>query len=158
MEPHQSSLLIKLIAVKKGLFALILIGISLLSAFSWRNFDLVTAWSETYVVTAEFGFVRWLLTTIAHTDVPTLKWVARLSGPYGVLLGVTAIGLWQGRVWADPLFVVLVGMLIPLEVLELLHQATPSKAIVFAINVVLFTFVCKHWLDNRKPQGLHGAI
>jgi uncharacterized membrane protein (DUF2068 family) len=153
-ERNQSSLLIKLIVVKKGLFALILIGISLLSAFSWRNFDLVSTWSETYVVNAEYGAVRRILETIAQADVPTLKVVARLSGLYGGLLGITAIGLWQGRVWADPLFIILVGILIPFEILELWHQATPTTAIIFVINLLVFTVVCKHWFDSRKQSIL----
>jgi uncharacterized membrane protein (DUF2068 family) len=158
LEPHQPSLLIKLIALKKGLFALVLIGISLLSAFSWRNFDLVTAWSESYIVNAEYGFVRWLLGAIAHAGVPTLRWVARLSGIYGGLLWITAIGLWQGRTWADPLFATLVGVLIPIEVLELLHHATLTKAIIFVINLLVFTVVCKHWLDSRKVKALGETV
>lgn len=158
LEPNQPSLLIKLIALQKGLFALALIGISLLSAFSWRNFDLVTGWSERYLVNAEYGFVRWLLGAIAHSSVPTLKWVARLSGIYGGLLWITAIGLWQGRIWADPLFVALVGVLIPIEVLELLHHATSIKALIFVINILVFTFVCRHWLDHRKVQELTESV
>jgi len=138
--------------LKKGLFAVILITISLLSAFGWRHFALITAWSENYVVTAEYGFVRWLLTAIAHSSVPTLQWIARTSGVYGALLGVTAVGLWQGRTWADPLFAVLIGMLIPIEVFELLHRVTPTKAIIFAINVLIFAFVVKHWLDRRGNE------
>jgi len=154
LETNQPSLLIKLIALKKGLFALILIGISLISTFSWHNFDLIVTWSETYVVTAEYGFVRWLIGAIVRTDISTLKWIARLSGIYGGLLGITAIGLWQGRAWADPLFVVLVGILIPIEALELLHHVTTAKVIIFVINVLVFALVCKHWLDGRKVQEL----
>lgn len=151
-ETDQPSLIMKLIVIKKGIFALVLIAICLISAFSWRNFDQIAAWSDSYLVNAEYGFVRWLIGAIAHSNVPTLKLVARASGLYGGLLGITAVGLWQGRAWADVLFVVLVGALLPLELLETLHKPTTTHVIIFALNILVFGFVLKHWLDRRTSK------
>ncbi len=150
VETTKPSIFIRLIALKKGLFALILLTIAVISGFSWRNYDLVTTWANQYVVGAEYGFVGWLLQHVAHAGVPTLKLIARVSSVYGTLLGVAAIGLWFGKAWADPLFITLVGALIPIEIYEVLHQPTTSKIVIFLLNLAIFLYLLIHWLLSWK--------
>ncbi len=43
---------------------------------------------------------------------------------------IAAIGLWQGKVWAEILVIVLVSASIPLEIHELVNSATVVKVII----------------------------
>ena len=149
MQEHtQASWIIRLIAIKKGLFALILIAIAIVSGFGWRNYDLVTQLANDYVINAEYGFVHWILEHLAHTKAPTLKLISRIAGLYGVLLGTASIGIWFGKSWADPLFLLLLASLLPVEIYEILHQPTTTKLTIFVINAAIFLFFLNHWLSS----------
>lgn len=152
VETTKPSIFIRLIAIKKALFALILIAIAILSGFSWRNYDLIVTWANQYVVTAEYEFVDWLLQHIVHAGVPTLKLIARVSSIYGTLLGIAALGLWFGKAWAEPLFITLVGALIPIEIYEVLHHSTTSKIVIFLLNCVIFLYLLFHWVRSWRSN------
>ncbi len=148
------SLLVKLIVLKKACFSLILITISLLSAWSWRNYDVLTNWAENYLVDAEFHLVQQLLDLVLNTEISNLRLIARLSGVYGMILGIGTIGLWYGKTWAHILFVGLVGMLLPVEILELLHHISPTTLLIFIINLGIFSYLLYHLLSsNHTPQS-----
>lgn len=151
MHPQKTpSLLIRLIALKKGIYALVLLVIAAISAFSWRNYDLVTTWMHQYLLEAEYDLVRWGLEKLSAISLPTLKLIARIAGMYGTLLGIAAIGLWQGKAWADPLFIGLVGLLIPVEIYEVIHAVSLPKVIIFCLNVLIFGVLLAHWLRSRE--------
>ena len=144
------SLLIRLIALQKGAFAFLLILIAIGSMLSWRNYSLLTIWADQDALTAEYALVGWLLEKIVHLGVPTLKRVAAASGLYGTCLGVAAVGLWFGKFWADPMFVGLVGLLIPFEIYEVIHQPSLPKLVLFGGNLVVFGVLLSHLLRTVK--------
>jgi uncharacterized membrane protein (DUF2068 family) len=141
-------LLIRLIALQKGAFAFLLILIAIGSILSWRNYSLLTVWA------AEYALVGWLLEKIVHLGVPTLKLVAAASGFYGTLLGTAAVGLWFGKLWADPMFVGLVGLLIPFEIYEVIHDASLPKLALFVGNLIVFGVLLSHWLRAVKLRAV----
>jgi len=69
----------------------------------------------------------------------TLTGVA-LAG-YALLEGVEAIGLWHGRRWAEYLTFVAAGLLIPLEIYEIIHRPTALKALALALNVAIVAYL-----------------
>lgn len=154
--PVRPALLIRLIALQKGAFAFLLILISIGSLLSWRNYSLLTIWADQDALTAEFALVSWLLEKIVHLGVPTLKRVAAASGFYGTLLGIAAVGLWSGKLWADPMFVGLVGLLIPFEIYEVIDQPSLPKLALFAGNLIVFGVLLSHWLRAVKLRAAAG--
>lgn len=164
-QPSSPSLLLKIVIIKKALFAVLLLIVSLISAFSWRNYDQVTVWANDYLVNGEYGLVHWILETITNSQTATLKLVARVSGAYGLLVAIAATGLWFGKRWADPLFITLVGLLLPVEVYEIVHHASWSKCLLFAINLLIFGVLIAHWVhtwdentaDEANDQELNQA-
>ncbi|MFZ0091159.1 MAG: DUF2127 domain-containing protein [Solirubrobacteraceae bacterium] len=72
---------------------------------------------------------------------------------YAALEGAEAVGLWLGKRWAEYLTFVATTILLPLEIYELIHGATPLKVIGFLINLAVVV-----WLLLRKRLfGLRGG-
>ncbi len=72
---------------------------------------------------------------------------------YAALEGVEAIGLWFGKRWAEYLTFVATAVLLPLEVYEIVHGATPLKVIGFLINVAVVVYL----LVRKRLFGLRGG-
>jgi uncharacterized membrane protein (DUF2068 family) len=83
----------------------------------------------------------------------TLRLVGVALLVYAALEGVEAIGLWSGKRWAEYLTFVSTTVLLPLEVYEIVHGATPLKVIGFIINVVVVVYL----LFKKRLFGLRGG-
>ena len=103
-------------------------------------------------------FDRWLasLSWVSHHDLAlrTVVWLLGL-GPhefrlfglaalvYALLYAVQGIGLWFGRRWAAYLVVAETGLLLPLEVWELLHRFRPLKLVVLVVNLAIVAYLVR---------------
>jgi uncharacterized membrane protein (DUF2068 family) len=150
------SLILKLIIFKKVLFALLLLAISLGSAFSWRHYDQVASWVKTYLLEAEIELSQDMLHLLSYATVTHLQWLARISSLYGVLGLVAAGGLWYGKVWGHLLFALLVGTLIPVEVKELIHHPTPTVILFSILNLAIFGYLLATWRSHQATSA-HAA-
>jgi uncharacterized membrane protein (DUF2068 family) len=72
---------------------------------------------------------------------------------YGALEGIEAVGLWLMKRWAEYLTFLATAILLPLEVYELVHKATPLKVIGFVINVAVVAYL----LYAKRLFGLRGG-
>lgn len=147
---HQRSWVLKLIVFKKALFALVLLTISLTASWSWRNYESLTIWADRYLVDAEYTLVQSLVNFAVNSDINSLRTIARLSGIYGFLLAIATVGLWYQKHWAHILFTTLVGMLLPVEVFELIHELAPPTVLLFTINLAMFLYLLKDLLFPHK--------
>jgi uncharacterized membrane protein (DUF2068 family) len=77
--------------------------------------------------------------------------IALLS--YGVLEAVEAIGLWLGKRWAEYLTFLATSILLPLEIYEIVHEATVLKAVGFIINLAVVVYL----LFAKRLFGLRGG-
>ncbi len=69
---------------------------------------------------------------------------------YAAVRGVEAYGLWRARAWAE-WFAILSGALyVPVEIYELVHDATALKAGVLLVNLAMVGYVCRVRL-GRAP-------
>jgi uncharacterized membrane protein (DUF2068 family) len=73
---------------------------------------------------------------------------------YGILEGIEAIGLWYAKRWAEYLTFVSTTLLLPLEIYEIAHGATPLKVIGFLINVAVVLFL----LFRKRLFGVRGGV
>jgi uncharacterized membrane protein (DUF2068 family) len=83
----------------------------------------------------------------------TLEGVGIALLAYATLEGVEAVGLWSGKRWAEYLTFLATSILLPLEVYELIHRATPLKVIGFLINVAVVVYL----LLRKRLFGLRGG-
>jgi uncharacterized membrane protein (DUF2068 family) len=72
---------------------------------------------------------------------------------YATLEGVEAVGLWFGKRWAEYLTFISTTVLLPVEIYEIIHGATPLKVIGFLINIAVVVYL----LLRKRLFGLRGG-
>ncbi|MEL6401004.1 MAG: DUF2127 domain-containing protein [Cyanobacteria bacterium J06626_4] len=150
--PRQLSLLTKILVIKKMIFGGLMLAISAVCLLGWGYYDALSQFADSYLLTAEYDFMRWLIEHLVSTQPKVLIKIAELTGVYGLVIETAAIGLWLGLTWAEPLFILLVAALIPLEVFEVWHHPSPTKVLFFAINVFIVGFLTRRWLSELNAD------
>jgi uncharacterized membrane protein (DUF2068 family) len=90
-----------------------------------------------------------LVSTIRHffrLGSAELIWIGLGLIAYGVVEMFECVGLWRLRRWAEYLAVVATSAGLPIEIYELAKGFTPTKLVVFLINI---GFVLYIWLSKR---------
>ena len=141
---------LKFIILYKGIIATIMLIISLIYGWSWRNYDALTTWAELNLINGEFHTIELILKPILNSNIPGLKLVARSTAIYGSLIIVALIGLWYEKVWSKILFVGLVAIPLPIELKELVHHFSMTRLAVFLLNLVVFIFLIMRELRSRN--------
>jgi uncharacterized membrane protein (DUF2068 family) len=72
---------------------------------------------------------------------------------YAVVEGVEAVGLWYLRRWAEYLTFLVTASLLPLEVYEIAHRASPLKIVAFIVNVAVVAYL----LRAKRLFGIRGG-
>jgi uncharacterized membrane protein (DUF2068 family) len=58
---------------------------------------------------------------------------------FGIIVGL--VGLWYEKVWSKILFIGLVGVPLPIEGQELIHDFSQTRLAIFLLNLVVFIFL-----------------
>ncbi len=139
---------LKLIVAYKGVGVVLLAAVSVVSAFSWHNYDGLTAIAQNYLLDEEFTLTDWVLTTVLHFKPHGLRLIALGAGGYSVALGTATTGFWYGKRWAKVLMLLMASLPLPLEVYELANHASWERVVIFLINVGVVGYLLKHMLDH----------
>jgi uncharacterized membrane protein (DUF2068 family) len=83
-----------------------------------------------------------------------LYWAGTAVAAYAVLEGVEAVGLWQGRRWAEYLTFVATVIFVPYEVYELTKSVSALKVLALAVNVAIVVYL----LVAKRLFGLRGGV
>lgn len=135
---------LKAVIAYKGLVVIVLACISLLSAFSWRNYEAIAAIAQNYIADGEFSLSRWFLITVMHNKPEGLRMIARLAGVYAIAMGIATVGVWYLKRWADFLMLVLAGSPLPLELAELLQEPSWHRLIILILNLAVVVYLFIH--------------
>jgi uncharacterized membrane protein (DUF2068 family) len=71
----------------------------------------------------------------------TFALVAWLAAGYGAMQIVEGVGLWGGWRWAEYLAAIATSVFVPLEVYELSHHPTITKALALAVNLFAVAYL-----------------
>ncbi len=83
-------------------------------------------------------------------------WVLALSALlYSVVRFVEAVGLWKERLWAEWFGLLTGGMYIPLEVFEIIREATWPKAAILIVNSAIVVFLAHALYRSGHRRGYH---
>jgi len=101
---------------------------------------------------ASHGFLHSLdnLFTTSSTHLHELG--AVLLG-YAAVEGIEAVGLWYQRRWAEYLTFLVTASLLPFEVYEIAHRASPLKIVAFIINAAVVVYL----LHAKRLFGIRGG-
>lgn len=138
---------LKVIVAYKGIGVLVLAVVSLVSAFSWRNYEGLLAIAQDYLLDEDFTLTDWFLTTVLNFEPHNLRLISFGTGGYAVILGTATTGFWYGKRWARVLMLLMAGLPLPVEVYELLNHASWERVIIFLINLGVIGYLFKHIFD-----------
>ena len=96
-----------------------------------------------------FGEVRHLFSVQSGT----LTKIGLVVSAYALVEGVEAVGLWLMKRWAEYLTFIVTTSLLPFEVYELSHKASPLKVIALIINIAVVAYL----LYAKRLFGLRGG-
>jgi uncharacterized membrane protein (DUF2068 family) len=83
-----------------------------------------------------------------------LHLLAAVALVYALVEGIEAVGLWYARRWAEYLTFLVTASLLPLEIYELIHHATPFKVVALVINVAVVAYL----LFAKRLFGVRGGV
>jgi uncharacterized membrane protein (DUF2068 family) len=86
-------------------------------------------------------------------SITNLRLAGAAVAAYAVLEGTEAVGLWQGRRWAEYLTFVATVIFVPYEVYELTKTITALKVLALVINVAIVAYL----LFAKRLFGLRGG-
>jgi len=80
-------------------------------------------------------YPRIFIDAVTHLDDSHLRLLALAALLYSVVRFVEAYGLWRIRAWAEWFAILSGGIYLPVELYELVEQATVVKAVVLIVNI-----------------------
>jgi uncharacterized membrane protein (DUF2068 family) len=161
--PLRDKIVLRLIAINRALhfIGLALLAIAIL-LFSANRADLrdtvlrvtadITGESANGGAVARHGITH-RLDQLFSLRSSKLHLFAAIAIVYSLIEGIEAVGLWLGKRWAEYLTLIVTASLLPVEVYELAHHATPFKIVAFIFNLAVVVYR----LYAKRLFGLRGG-
>lgn len=143
MAPRRDPAVVRLIGAFKLLKGLLLaaLGVGVLRLLHGDVGEAIAAWIATLHVDPENRYVTALLEKISGADERTLRKLSAGTFVYAALLLTEGIGLLRLRRWAEYLTVIATGLLVPLEIYELVRKFTIVRVTVLVVNVAIVVYL-----------------
>jgi uncharacterized membrane protein (DUF2068 family) len=133
-------LLIALFKLAKAIM-LIAVGIGAIKLMHRDIADTVTHWVNVFRVDPDSHFIHRILAKIFAVTPKQLRELSAGTFFYAALLLTEGIGLLLRKRWAEYFTVITTGLLVPLEIYELVEHFTGVKVAVLAINVAIVWYL-----------------
>lgn len=144
-------MLLRLIAIFKFLKAALLIGLSF-GVFRMMHQDIgmrVEHWVEAMHMDPGNRHVAMLLARLANLSPAQVKRLGLVGLLYGGLFLVEGTGLWLQRRWGEWATVVITGLLVPVEIYEIVRHPNVVKVLVLIVNVAVVAYLVYRIRTNR---------
>ncbi len=148
---HRPRALVAIVIYKcftAGLLTAVAIGLFLTS----KKYDDLFTFAEEYMTTGRQELIKAGLTQVLSVSTTKMQLGALIALIYAAVSGLEAIGLWNQKAWATILVVGIVGITIPVEIVEIFHKVSLLKCSIFIINVAMFCYLLGHALEERKKR------
>jgi uncharacterized membrane protein (DUF2068 family) len=148
-------MLLRLIAILKFLKAASLIALSV-GVFRMMHQDIglrVERWVEAMHLDPGNRHVAMLLARIGNLNPAQIKKLGLVGLLYAGLFLVEGTGLWLQRRWGEWATVVITGLLVPVEVYEIVRRPSVVKVLVWTVNVAVVWYLL-HRIRTTEP-GSH---
>lgn len=106
--------------------------------------------SDFYILEERLEFIEQLLEKFLSSGHKNLHFSGILAGIYAAATAIQAIGLWYKKAWARIIVLGVVGISIPVEVLELFRGVTILKLTIFVVNVAVFWYLLHHFPKHSR--------
>ncbi len=133
------------IVLYKSFAALLLMVTSIALLLTLKNYQILEAFSENYVLEGKSIIIDWLLKKVVNLNPRTLAFSGIGTGIYAIVTAIEAVGLWYEKRWAHVLVLGLVGISILPEIYELIRGISPIKTLVFVLNLAVFGYLFRNF-------------
>ena len=147
----QGRLLVRLVVIKKLLLAGVLFAISLAAVFGDVHYAELSDFAETWG-NADRQFLSSLAVKGTLLGPTRLMRLALVSGLYAALILVAAWATWVGRRWGEWLLVGVLGLALPLELADALHEQSPRTWVVLGLTVVGLVLTSRLALSTERSS------
>ena len=145
----QGRLLVRLIVIKKLLLAGALFAISLAAVFGDVHYAELSNFAEAWG-NADRQFLSSLAVKGTLLGPTRLMRLALVSGLYAALILVAAWATWVGRRWGEWLLVGVLGLALPLELADALHEQSPRTWVVLGLTVLGLVLTTRLALSSER--------
>ena len=145
----QGRLLVRLVVIKKLLLAGVLFAISLAAVFGDVHYAELSDFAETWG-NADRQFLSSLAVKGTLLGPTRLMRLALVSGLYAALIFVAAWATWVGRRWGEWLLVGVLGLALPLELADALHEQNPRTWVVLGLTVIGLVLTTRLALSSER--------
>ena len=143
------------IVVYKVLIGLLLTVTSIVLLLALKNYTELIAFSKSYLSQGKLNLLKFILEKFLKLKPSTLQFSIIATGVYGIISAIEAIGLWYQKAWARVLVILLVGISIPVEILELFRGLSLLKLLIFLGNAAVFLYLLRHSvIPNAQPKKI----
>jgi uncharacterized membrane protein (DUF2068 family) len=134
---------ILLIAVFKLIKGVLLVaaGIGALRLLHKDVADVVEHWINVLRLDPDNRFIHALMAKVWSVDDRTLEEISAGTFCYAALFLTEGTGLLLGKRWARYFTIIVTGSFLPLEVYELMRQASVAKTVVILLNVAIIGYL-----------------
>jgi uncharacterized membrane protein (DUF2068 family) len=142
------------------LFKAVLLIAAAIGAFSLLHknvADALTSLLNTLHVDHDNNYLHGLVMKLGLLDDSKLKEIGAGSFFYAAMIGTEGVGLLLKKHWAEYLTVIATGLLIPLEIYELVKHASVGKVIVLIINIAVVVYLIYRLKYDPKHKQIHEA-
>ncbi|OKH27027.1 DUF2127 domain-containing protein [Chroogloeocystis siderophila] len=147
---NQRPLGLIVIVMYKAFVALLLAITAIFLLLALKNYQSLAVFSESYLLEGKLHIIEFILEQIIRLKRQTLLFSGLAAGIYGILTAIEALGLWYRKKWAGLLVLALVGVSIPLEVVELIKGLTILKLGVFLGNIAILWYLIRHFPKSKS--------
>jgi uncharacterized membrane protein (DUF2068 family) len=139
------------IALFKLVKAVVLIsaGAGVLSLLSASTEHHVREWLADFTIRQGQRIVERALHVLSVATPGKLTLVGVASICYGLLFAIEGVGLWLEKRWAEYLTIVATGLLIPVEIYELVKAVTPMRVLALVVNVAAVAYLIYRLRSGR---------
>jgi uncharacterized membrane protein (DUF2068 family) len=155
MTYQKSSKVLWLVAAFKLLEGLLILVLAV-GALKLLHHDvagIVADWITALRIDPHDEHIHWLLAKLGVLDDQRLKQISAGSFVYAALRLTEGVGLLCRQRWAEYLIVIATGLLIPLEVHEILRHVSVPRITVFAINVAVMWYLVANLRRTRNQAA-----
>ena len=134
----------------KGL-ALLAVGVGALKLLHRDVASEVERWINYLRVDPQNHYIQKLLTKVGLLDDRKLKELSIGTFFYSGLLITEGVGLALKKRWAEYLTIVSTALLLPLEIIEIIHRVDFTRIALFVINIAVVIYLV---IEVRRKQGV----
>jgi uncharacterized membrane protein (DUF2068 family) len=144
-KPTRSSYVLTLIGLFK-LFKAILLVIVGIGAFRLLHQDIagtVLHWAQILRVDPDNRYIHGLLVKVLRVSPHQLRELSVGTFVYAGLFATEGVGLLLRKRWAEYFTIVTTGLLMPLEIFELIHRFTITRLTVLIVNALIVWYLVR---------------